>query len=50
MLYTFAKNGKYCTLFANVYNVYHFLGVYNVNLGSEYDISLKCKITLQEQY
>ena len=32
MLYTFAESGKYCTFFANMYNVCHLYYLDNVNL------------------
>ena len=41
ILYTFAKknkNDKYCTNFANVYNICQFLRVYNINLHCKYNV------------
>ena len=33
MLYKFAKSIQYLSLFANVYNICHFLCDYNVNVS-----------------
>ena len=35
------KKGKYCTNFANVYKIFQFLCVYNINLHSKYNVYIK---------